>query len=111
MPRCCRRSSTNPAAIELLENRALLAAVTQAMQIDNQAPEVLGELGEIELLTVNDDDSTRIFNTDGTQAGTVEIADVPRDFLKSDIIGSLNGNPRHRQHWDADDRHTKHHME
>jgi ELWxxDGT repeat protein len=89
--RCCRRSSTSPAAIELLENRTLLAAVTQAIQIDNQAPDVLGEFGDIKLLKVSDDDSTRIFNTDGTQAGTVELADVPGEFLRSDIIGLLNG--------------------
>lgn len=78
-----------PAIVESLEPRTLLAAVVQAVQIDNQAPEVLGEFGDVKLLTLQDSDSTRVFGTDGTQAGTVELVDVTGKFNKNDILGTL----------------------
>lgn len=81
---------SSPAVVEYLENRTLLAAVTQAIQIDGQSPDVLGEYGDVRLLTVEDADSTRLFHTDGSQTGTIELADLPGSVDESDIVGTLD---------------------
>ena len=66
---------------EILESRTLLAAVVDSISIDGQAPQVLGEVNGVELLAVSDDDSTRLFSSDGTQAGTIELSDIPLESI------------------------------
>jgi len=80
-----------PALVDSLENRALLAAVVEAIQIDGQAPGVLSDAGAVPLMFLQDAGSTRLFRTDGTQAGTVEIADIAGLFDASDVVGTVNG--------------------
>lgn len=62
---------------ECLEQRILLAAAIPTIQIDGQAPVVLPLVNGHQLLALADADSTRLFTTDGTQAGTVQFAEMP----------------------------------
>jgi len=79
-------SHTAPVLVEPLEGRTLLAAVIPAIQIENQAPVVLPDVNGRELVALADADSTRLFTTDGTQAGTVQFADIPT-VLGGDVSG------------------------
>lgn len=85
---------TAPVAVQsdTLENRALLTAVVvEAVQIDNQAPDVLVDSGNLRLLYLQDADSTRLFSTDGTQAGTTEIREITGLFDTHDVLGTVGG--------------------
>lgn len=80
MTRRNRRRQFADAAIicmaESLEARSLLTAAIPAIQIDNQAPEVLGELNANALLFVEDNGATQLYSSDGTQAGTTLITSI-----------------------------------
>jgi len=75
----------------VLESRTLLSGVTPAIQIDQQAPTVLVDMESFQLLSLTDDDSTRIFQSDGTQAGTIQLADIPGAVVQTDIYGEVAG--------------------
>lgn len=81
--------SLNSTAAEVLEDRSLLAAVVGSISIDGQAPEVLTPVNGVDLLALSDDDSTRIYSSDGTQAGTVQVADIPiSQVLDQQVVGT-----------------------
>ena len=61
---------------EVLETRSLLTAAIPVIQIANQAPEFLGEVNDSAILFVEANGSTRLFTSDGTQAGTIEFASI-----------------------------------
>ncbi|MEZ6126524.1 MAG: hypothetical protein R3C49_25665 [Planctomycetaceae bacterium] len=61
------------------------------IQVDGKAPEILGELNGQAVLFLEDDNSTRVFLSDGTQEGTSLIADVAatvRREVKAAVLGS-----------------------
>ncbi|MCA9065294.1 MAG: hypothetical protein KDA96_19635 [Planctomycetaceae bacterium] len=78
--------------MERLEDRSLLAAAVPLISIDGQAPVVMGATGSTLLLALTDSDSTRLFTSDGTQAGTTQYADIPAlisvPFNDSALLGT-----------------------
>ena len=95
MRRSTRRSNT-PAAIvrvtETLETRSLLTAISPVIQIDNVAPEFLGELNSEAVLYVEDNGTTRLYSSDGTQAGTNLIATINGVVDKGVAAELVSGN-------------------
>ena len=95
MRRSTRRSNT-PAAIvrvtETLETRSLLTAISPVIQIDNVAPEFLGELNSEAVLYVEDSGTTRLYSSDGTQAGTNLIATINGVVDKGVAAELVSGN-------------------
>lgn len=89
-PRRVRTKSINR-QVAALEPRLLLSGVTSGIQIDSQAPTVFVDTDEFSLLSVQDDDSTRIFHSDGTQQGTILLVDVAGVVATTDVIGEVNG--------------------
>lgn len=77
--------------IAALESRMLLSGVTGGIQIDSQAPAVLFDSAAFSLLSLQDADSTRIFHSDGTQAGTVLLADIAGVVATTDVVGEVDG--------------------
>ena len=77
---------------ESLEARSLLTAAIPAIQIDNQAPEVLGELNGNALLFVEDNGATRLYSSDGTQAGTTLITSISAVVDRSVQTEAVAGN-------------------
>lgn len=63
-------------SVELLEDRHLLAAAVPAIQLDNQAPEFLGELDGAAILYVEDNGATAVYFSDGSQTGTTFITTI-----------------------------------
>lgn len=75
--------------VATLESRTLLAGVMQAILVDNAAPEVFADTDTHQLLILQDNDSTRLFASDGTQAGTAQLADIPGLFSASHVLGAI----------------------
>jgi len=75
--------------------------VTSALQIDQQAPEVLVDTVAFQLLPSADDDSTQIFPSTGTQAVMISLADIPGTVLKTDVYEEVNGRLIFRASTDA----------
>lgn len=74
--------------VATLESRTLLAGVMQAVQVDGEAPEVFADTETHQLLILQDSDSTRLLASDGTQAGTTQLADIPGLFSASHVLGA-----------------------
>jgi len=108
-PRSQRRRGRSHSS-ESLEPRALLAAVVPAIQVDGQAPDVWSTIGNTSLLKFEDEDSTRLFTSDGTQAGTQLFADIParsvsrasKTFLFDDMLLFTATGAEGRELWYTD---------
>lgn len=99
-PRCSRNrrfvaSAPAVAALEALESRCLLTAAIPGITIDDQPVVVLPELPALNgqgLLAASDGMTTRLFTSDGSQAGTIEFAEI--DAVITDPLDEyvINGN-------------------
>lgn len=63
-------------SMDVLERRSLLTSAIPAIQIDNQAPDFLGEVNGSAVLFVEDSGTTTLYLSDGTQGGTTSFATV-----------------------------------
>lgn len=69
--------------VERLERRSLLAAAIPAIQLDQQAPDYLGEIQNQAVLFVQAENSVSLYLSDGTQSGTSLITTVNASIDRS----------------------------
>lgn len=62
--------------VDILERRSLLTSAIPAIQINDQAPDFLGEVNDSAILFLEDNGSTILYLSDGTQEGTTSFATI-----------------------------------